>query len=205
MTHLDRWRSHRQTIEINFFGGQPPQVSHGEFLILAAVEMMMATLDDVLAKVAEEKTIEQSLSVLLDGYNDALKALTDQVAELQAELAAAGQDTTKIDAIMASLDDNESVLNAARAKIIPAVLQPGPDTTGGTDTSTGTVASGQGDDTISSGQGTDTIVAPAGDDTLSGGQGDDSVTGAGTTTDTLIGGRGDDSLAGAAGDDTVTG
>lgn len=129
MTHsgiLERWHGHRRHIETHVFKDRPPRVFQGEFLILAALEMIMATLDDVLAKVAEEKSIEQSLSVLLDGYNDALKALTDQVAELQAELAAAGQDTTKIDAIMASLDDNESVLNAARAKIIPAVMTPGP-------------------------------------------------------------------------------
>lgn len=197
----ERWRSHRAQLDVIFV--ETPPVSRGEFYILAALEMMMATLDEVLAKVAEERTIEQSLSVLLDGYTAERDSLKAQVAELQTELAAAGQDTAKTQAILDALDSNESLLNAARGKITGAVLQPGPDTTTDSDTTSDTVAGGTGDDTVQGSEATDSGTGDA--NTLDGGLGDDSVTGDDTSTDTLAGGQADDTLTGGSGDDSLQG
>lgn len=170
----------------------------------------MATLDDVLSRVAAETTIEQSVGTLLDSLVTERDALKAQVLELQTELAAAGQDTAKVDSILAALGSNDSLLNASRRKLTNAVISTGgTDTSAGGDTSTDTLVGGQGDDSISGGNGADTLAGGQGDDTLVGGQGEDTIsdttTGGGTSTDTLVGSQGDDTLVGGQGDDSLTG
>lgn len=81
----------------------------------------MKTLDDILAQVQAEATVEASLEAFAQNLTDQRDALKTQVSELQAELTAAGQDTTKIDAIAAALDSNDSVLNTTATQLSAAV------------------------------------------------------------------------------------
>lgn len=81
----------------------------------------MKNLDDVLAEVKAETTVETSLSTLATNLASERDDLKTQVDELKVELLAAGQDTTKIDAIAAALDSNDSILNATAAQLSAAV------------------------------------------------------------------------------------
>lgn len=137
----------------------------------------MKTLDDILAQVQAESTVEASLQAFAQNLAEQRDTLKAQVTELQAELAAAGQDTAKIDAIAAALDSNDTVLAATAAQLSAAVTAiPGDDT--GTDTGSATTQdAGGGDDTVAAGDtGADTVFGGQGDDTVAAGSGDDTVT-----------------------------
>lgn len=69
-------------------------------------EKIMASLDDLIVEVADQTSVITSASVLLDG-------LTEQVQALRDDLAAAGQDTAKIDAVLLSLQSNKTALAEA--------------------------------------------------------------------------------------------
>lgn len=108
------------------FGDRP--LSPFERFLFAAVhhlnqqgKQIMKTLDDVLAQVQAESTVEASLEAFAQNLTDQRDALKAQVTELQAELEAAGADTTKIDAIAAALDSNDSVLNTTAEQLSAAV------------------------------------------------------------------------------------
>lgn len=77
--------------------------------LLEGGELTMATLDDVKAKVDAQDTVIDSATALLDG-------ITQQLKDLQAQLSASGQDTAKIDEIIAGLDNNTGALAAAVAR-----------------------------------------------------------------------------------------
>lgn len=108
------------------FGDRP--LSPFERYVFAALhrlhqqgKQIMKTLDDVLAQVQAEATVEASLEAFAQNLTEQRDALKAQVKELQDELAAAGQDTAKVDAIAAALDSNDSILNATAAELSAAV------------------------------------------------------------------------------------
>ena len=75
-------------------------------------EKIMAKLDDLVAEVAEETSVIASAGTLLDG-------LTAQVRALRDDLADAGVDTAKVDAVLASLQANKAALQEAVVRNTP--------------------------------------------------------------------------------------
>lgn len=76
-------------------------------------EKIMASLDDLVVEVADQTSVITSAGVLLDG-------LTAQVQALRDDLAAAGMDTAKVDAVLASLQANKTALAEAVARNTPS-------------------------------------------------------------------------------------
>jgi len=74
---------------------------------------IMATLDELVTEVAKVKGVEDSATVALNG-------LVAQVKTLAAQLAAQGQDTTKINQMIADLEASTAPLAAAIATNPPA-------------------------------------------------------------------------------------
>jgi hypothetical protein len=92
------------------------RVLHKQNIIIKKVNNMSVTLDQLLAKVQEETTLETSIIAMLGS----IKAQLD--AALSAELTPAAQ--AKVDAIFAALEANTSNLSAAVAANTPAAPTP---------------------------------------------------------------------------------
>jgi len=73
---------------------------------------IMATVQDVVNEIASEKTVEDSVVALLD-------AISAQLTDVKAQLAA-GADASALDAVIASLKQNEDALTAAVTRNTPA-------------------------------------------------------------------------------------
>jgi len=76
---------------------------------LQQLEVMRMTLDDILAKVAAEKTVDDSIVTLLNGISQQLK-----------DAIAAGADSVKLKAISDALDANIAEIQDAVTKNTPA-------------------------------------------------------------------------------------
>jgi uncharacterized protein (UPF0335 family) len=74
---------------------------------------IMATVQDVINEIASERSVEDSVVALLDGINA-------QLADVKAQLAASGADASALDAVIASLKDNEAKLTDAVTRNTPA-------------------------------------------------------------------------------------
>src|SRR5215831_14445536 len=74
---------------------------------------VMATVQDVINEIASERSVEDSVVALLDGINA-------QLTDVKAQLAASGADASALDAIIASLKDNEAKLTDAVTRNTPA-------------------------------------------------------------------------------------
>ena len=73
----------------------------------------MATAQDVLDAVNDETTVEQSVITLLDHINASL-------ADVKAQLAAAGADPAKLDAVISQINTNKAALADAVTRNTPA-------------------------------------------------------------------------------------
>jgi septal ring factor EnvC (AmiA/AmiB activator) len=74
--------------------------------IQTELEKIMATLDDAIQDAQDEKTIIASVGAFIDG--------------LKAQIAAAGTDPVKLNALVAQLDENKATLAAALTSNTPA-------------------------------------------------------------------------------------
>jgi hypothetical protein len=93
---------------LNRLNNKLDAVNAGVQQLLRQQGVQTVTLDDLQAKVTAATTVETSAVTLIQGMADQLKTLS-------AELAAAGQDTAKIDAMAAQLDAASAPLAAAVA------------------------------------------------------------------------------------------
>jgi chromosome segregation ATPase len=73
----------------------------------------MATVQDVINEITAERTVEDSVVALLDAINA-------QLTDVKAQLAAGGTDASALDAVIASLKDNEAKLTDAVTRNTPA-------------------------------------------------------------------------------------
>jgi chromosome segregation ATPase len=73
----------------------------------------MATVQDVINEITAERTVEDSVVALLD-------AIQAQLVDVKAQLAAGGTDASALDAVIASLKDNEAKLTDAVTRNTPA-------------------------------------------------------------------------------------
>lgn len=91
-----------------------------DFLIqLTALEgdMIMSTLDEVIAEAADETTVIGGLGVFVDG-------LAVQIADLKKQIADGGLDTTKVDALLATMKANKAGIADAITRNTPAEETP---------------------------------------------------------------------------------
>lgn len=86
-------------MNINVYVHHDPALKH-------LLEKLMATLDDLVTKVNDIGTVEDSVITLL--------------ADISARLKAAGQDQAKLDALAASLDSQKEKLASAVTANTPA-------------------------------------------------------------------------------------
>jgi predicted nucleic acid-binding Zn-ribbon protein len=120
------------------------------------IHKMQADLQTVLARVTAEKTAIGGIQVILQTWTDDRAALRQKIADLQAQLDAAGQDTTTVAEILSDLDASDTGLKAINDQLAAAVVTNTP--TGpapGGDTATDTVGGGSGGDTVQGGTGDD--------------------------------------------------
>lgn len=174
----------------------PNQSQPGAADILNAIReskgTIMTQLADALASLkADDAQLEAEVEELLGKL---AQVPGEIAAAVQQGLVNAGLDDTSIRQAVIEIDEG---VKASIARVTASLHPVGSDTSTGSDTTSDTVAGGEGNDTLASGSGSDSVDLGSGADTLSGGQsGDSAFTGDGSFTSSVAGGQGEDTIAG---------
>lgn len=100
------------------------EVAHNINSIRKREKKIMATLDELKAKVQTMEDKVDALNTALDGYREAVATLKQQLADLQSGATLPPPVQAKVDEIATSLDEATAAVDATFAENFPAVEPP---------------------------------------------------------------------------------